>query len=184
MIAAIHELGKVLATPLFGSLIQLSVVGDTFPVACKFHPSNVNYEERFYESNPKPNDCDKYCLYYPHCGFDFLEMSYGHDEYLSNVLETSFKFPPEGIYLVRYHSFYPWHSPFRGREYDYFANERDWHMRSLLKLLKSGDMYSKTEDPVGLGTKIWARSFARRRSTQNRKLCCGESVSSMPFVVE
>ena len=33
----IHDLGKLLLLPQFGALPQWAVVGDTFPVGCRFH---------------------------------------------------------------------------------------------------------------------------------------------------
>ena len=39
-------------------------------------------------------------------------MSYGHDEYLAMVLKRNEnKLPEEAIYIVKFHSFYPWHTP-------------------------------------------------------------------------
>ena len=51
------------------------------------------------------------------------------------------------MYLVRYHSFYPWHTPPRGhaRGYAAFAGERDWQLLPLLKLFHTADLYSKRD---------------------------------------
>ena len=73
-------------------------------------------------------------------------MSWGHDEYMASVLERNrTHLPPDFIYLVRYHSFYAWHSPEPGhaRGYTRFANEKDWRLLPLLKLFQSADLYSK-----------------------------------------
>ena len=63
-----------------------------------------------------------------------MTFSWGHDEYMASVLERNgAAVPPEAVYLVRYHSFYPWHTPPRGhaRGYAAFAGERDWQLLPL-----------------------------------------------------
>lgn len=42
-----------------------------------------------------------------------MMFTFSHDEYLASVLESSEKtiIPNEGIYMIRFHSFYPWHTP-------------------------------------------------------------------------
>jgi inositol oxygenase len=90
-------------------------------------------------------------MYKPNCGFDNVLMSFGHDEYLYRVLTNhkvrtmrllhvntyvSFqdcKLPPEALYMVRYHSFYPWHS--KG-DYAHLASDYDKNMLSQLLLFK------------------------------------------------
>ncbi|KAJ0964721.1 hypothetical protein J5N97_025859 [Dioscorea zingiberensis] len=42
--ALIHDLGKVLLHATFGQHPQWAVVGDTFPVGCAFHESNVHHK--------------------------------------------------------------------------------------------------------------------------------------------
>src|SRR5215210_190790 len=62
----IHDMGKVLC--LFGEP-QWAVVGDTFPVGCKFSDKIV-YPE-FFEANPDSTDeryNTKYGIYEPNCG--------------------------------------------------------------------------------------------------------------------
>lgn len=50
----LHDLGKVLAHPAFGSLEQWAVVGDTFPVGCAHAQCNV-YPHLF-AANPDTHD--------------------------------------------------------------------------------------------------------------------------------
>ena len=77
-------------------------------------------------------------------------MSWGHDEYLASILEkndTSVpnKLPKEAIYIIRFHSFYSWHTPQNNRRgYTNLANDYDWYMLPLLKLFQKSDLYSKT----------------------------------------
>jgi len=41
------------------------------------------------------------------------------------------------MYLIRFHSFYPWHTSKKGsgRGYEQFASEYDWKMLPLIKAL-------------------------------------------------
>ena len=85
-------------------------------------------------------------LYEPFCGFEKLNFTISHDYYLYKVLEKT-KIPDEGLYLIRFHSFYAFHSPRNNiRGYTYYANDKDWKMLPLLKLLQKCDLYSKTRN--------------------------------------
>ena len=53
--------------------------------------------------------------------------------------------PKEAIYIVRFHSFYSWHTPRNGiRGYTKYASDKDWEMLPLLKAFQKSDLYSKT----------------------------------------
>src|SRR5437773_546397 len=81
----IHDLGKILC--LFGEP-QWCVVGDTFPVGCAFSEKIVFPE--FFADNPDSSD-PRYrsaCgIYTPGCGLDSVQLSWGHDEYLYQVVK-------------------------------------------------------------------------------------------------
>ena len=91
---------------------QWCVVGDTFPVGCAYSDKNV-FPELFAgnpdASNPKYNtECG---IYEPHCGLDKVHLSWGHDEYMAQVcLKNGSTLPAAGIAIIRYHSFYAWHT--------------------------------------------------------------------------
>jgi len=154
LVGLIHDLGKVVMLPEFGKLPQWAAVGDTFPVGCKLNPNYVYEEKGFFNNNPDSKNSkfnSKLGSYTEACGFDNVHMSWGHDEYLSMTLtkKNQSTIPPEGIYLIRYHSFYSWHtlkSATQKRGYTYFANEKDWKMLPLVKLFQGCDLYSKTKD--------------------------------------
>lgn len=146
LVGFIHDLGKILLTKEFGELPQWSVVGDTFPVGCEFGHRNVFYNKKYHHNNKDFGKYGNFGIYKYLCGFDKLHMSYGHDEYLANVLEkNNTKLPKEAIYIIRYHSFYSWHTPKNNliRGYTYFANKEDWRMLPLLKAFQKSDLYSK-----------------------------------------
>ena len=101
----IHDLGKILC--LFGEP-QWAVVGDTFPVGCRYSDKVVFPE--FFRDNPDWNvaEYQTECgIYEPGCGLDRVHMSWGHDEYLYHVVKEYL--PDEGLAMIRYHSFYAAH---------------------------------------------------------------------------
>jgi inositol oxygenase len=117
----IHDLGKLLF--FFGAEGQWDVVGDTFPVGCAFdekiiYPdtfaNNADYNHEIYGT--------KYGIYSPGCGLDNIMLSWGHDEYLYNIVKHQSTLPDEALAMIRYHSFYPWHSC---GAYMEFMNEHD-----------------------------------------------------------
>ena len=146
LVGFIHDLGKILIKEEFGGLEQWTVVGDTFPVGCRFTYKNIFYNKQFHTNNPDYCKYDTYGIYEANCGLNQLHMSYGHDEYLASVLEKNdVKLPKEAIYIIRFHSFYAWHSPKKSsiRGYTYLANDYDWKMLPLLKAFQKTDLYSK-----------------------------------------
>jgi inositol oxygenase len=136
----IHDLGKVLC--LFGEP-QWAVVGDTFPVGCK-HSDKIVYPE-FFEANPDSKDeryNTKYGVYEPNCGLKNVKLSWGHDEYLYQIMKPYL--PEEALYMIRYHSFYPQH---RENAYDHLMSEHDHKMFEWVNKFNPYDLYSKVPVP-------------------------------------
>ena len=76
----------------------------------------------------------KFGIYEPNCGLDNVMMSWGHDEYLYRVLVNhGATIPEEGLAMIKYHSFYPWHT---GGDYDYLTNEKDSKMMEWVREFK------------------------------------------------
>lgn len=148
VVGLIHDLGKVLVFNEWGALPQWSVVGDTFPVGCRLDESVVY--SKYHILNKDYDKYDKFGIYEEKCGFDSLHMSWGHDDYLSTVLYKNIeniKLPDEALYMIKYHSFYSWHTPTgKTRGYEHFANLIDWKRLPLLKILQLSDLYSKTNN--------------------------------------
>lgn len=131
-----HDLGKVLC--LFGEP-QWAVVGDTFPVGCK-HSDKIVYPE-FFEANPDSKDeryNTKYGVYAPNCGLENVKMSWGHDEYLYQMMKNYL--PEEALYPIRYHSFYPQH---RDDAYSHLMSAHDYKMFKWVDKFNPYDLYSK-----------------------------------------
>src|SRR5687767_9273218 len=114
----IHDLGKILC--LWGEP-QWAVVGDTFPVGCAFSDKIV-FPQYFAQSpdSAEPKFQTPTGVYEEGCGLDNVHLSWGHDEYIYNVVKDYL--PDEGLYMLRYHSFYPWH---REGEYGHLTNQHD-----------------------------------------------------------
>ena len=91
--------------------------------------------------NPKYNT--KYGIYEPNCGMNNLKYAWGHDEYLYQMLvHNKVKIPLEGLYIIRYHSCYPWHN--KG-EYRHFMKEEDEiYLKWVLEFNKY-DLYTKAD---------------------------------------
>jgi len=136
----IHDMGKVLC--LFGEP-QWAVVGDTFPVGCRFSDKIV-YPE-YFDSNPDIRDSrynTKYGIYKPNCGLRNVHMSWGHDEYLYQIVK---KFLPEpALYMIRYHSFYAQH---REHSYEHLMDDHDLEMFAWVDKFNPYDLYSKSATP-------------------------------------
>lgn len=136
----LHDMGKVLC--LFGEP-QWAVVGDTFPVGCK-HADKIVYPE-FFTANPDYYD-DRfntiYGIYAPNCGLRQVDMSWGHDEYLYQMVKDYL--PEPALYMIRYHSFYAQH---REHAYDHLMDDHDREMFKWVKLFNPYDLYSKAPAP-------------------------------------
>lgn len=136
--ALIHDLGKVLC--LFDEP-QWAVVGDTFPVGCRFSEKVVLPE--FFAHNPDASvaEYQTECgIYAPAIGLNNVMMSWGHDEYLYHVTRN---FLPEAAqYVIRYHSFYSCH---REHAYEHLMNDQDREMFQWVRAFNDYDLYTKSD---------------------------------------
>jgi len=149
LVGLLHDMGKVLALPEMAKdkvLEQWSVVGDTFPVGCAPSPDCVFGLESF-AGNPDlqhPVYSTPNGKYEPGCGISNLTMSWGHDEYMYWVLKKNgCTIPEEGLQMIRFHSFYPWHDK---RAYTQFEAPEDAEMMRWVKEFNKFDLYSKGDE--------------------------------------
>ena len=136
----LHDMGKVLC--LFGEP-QWAVVGDTFPVGCQ-HSDKIVYPE-FFANNPDSYDeryNTKYGVYEPNCGLRNVHMSWGHDEYLYQIMKDYM--PEPALYMMRYHSFYSQH---REEAYNHLMDDHDHEMFKWVRKFNPYDLYSKSPKP-------------------------------------
>ena len=136
----LHDMGKVLC--LFGEP-QWAVVGDTFPVGCA-HSEKIVYPEFFVLNTDSKDERfnTKYGVYEPNCGLRNVHMSWGHDEYVYNMVKDHL--PESGLYMLRYHSFYAQH---REHAYDHLMDDHDREMFKWVNLFNPYDLYSKNPNP-------------------------------------
>ncbi len=136
LVGFLHDLGKCLC--LYGEP-QWGVVGDTFPVGCAWSDQIVYHD--YFKNNPDRNVPEyqtKYGIYEPNCGLENVHMSFGHDGYINEVVKSYL--PDEALYMLRFHSFYPWH---RHGAYTHLMNEKDAVMLEWVKKFNPYDLYSK-----------------------------------------
>ena len=152
LIGLIHDIGKIIY--LWGcdedgtSLKeQWGIVGDTFIVGCKITNKIVYPEFNMLNpdmKNPKYNT--KLGIYQQNCGLDNVNCSWGHDEYLYQILKNNKNsLPEEALYVIRYHSLYSYHDR---AAYQYFSNEHDKNMFKWLKIFNKYDLYTKCEQKI------------------------------------
>jgi inositol oxygenase len=134
----VHDLGKILC--LWGEP-QWAVVGDTFPTGCAYSKKIVFHD--FFEVNPdsrEPRYQTKTGIYEEGIGLERVALSWGHDEYIYHVCKDYL--PEEGLYMLRYHSFYPWH---REGAYDYLCNSKDQKLLPAVQAFNPYDLYTKSD---------------------------------------
>ena len=139
LVGLIHDAGKMLC---FWGEPQWAVVGDTFPVGCAWSDKIV-YPE-YFAGNPdrlRPELQTETGVYEPGCGLDSVLLSWGHDEYVFQVVKDS-KLPAEGLAMLRYHSFYPWH---REEAYFFLMSESDREKLKWVREFNQYDLYSKSD---------------------------------------
>ena len=160
LVGLIHDLGKFMA--LCGEP-QWCVVGDTFPIGCE-HSKDIVFHKHFKNNNDvlNKNMNTKLGIYKPNCGLENLVMAWGHDEYLFRVLKNhkTSTIPREGLLIIRYHSFYPWHS---NDSYKYLLQDSDKNILHRVKKFNTHDLYSKSHNTPSLDacTELWNTYYAQ-----------------------
>ena len=122
---------------------QWGIVGDTFIVGCKL-PESIVFPQ-FNQENPdmvNMNYNSKFGMYREHCGLDNVMCSWGHDEYLYQILKYNrVNLPEEAYYIIRFHSLYSYHTHY---EYQHFMDEKDERMFEWLERFNKYDLYTKS----------------------------------------
>lgn len=161
LVAFLHDGGKILVLPEYGGLPQWSVVGDTFVVGAPFpRDSRVVFPE-FFDANPDSKNKlyqretpEHFGMYRRGVGLNNVLMSFGHDEYMFQVITNHYnanqipekdRIPPAGLAMVRFHSFYPWHTGYGTRRaYTELEDDTDRRMLHAVRKFSQGfDLYSK-----------------------------------------
>lgn len=150
LVGLIHDLGKMMY--LWGSdddgtsqNEQWGLVGDVFVVGCEL-PDTCVYPA-FNGLNPDMTDARYNTIngvYSNGCGLDSLQLAWGHDEYLFQVLSNhrDNSIPEAGMVMIRYHSFYPWHT---GGSYQNLLNRKDDQYKEWILDFNQYDLYTKSD---------------------------------------
>jgi inositol oxygenase len=147
VVGLIHDLGKVLFS--FGENCY-SIVGDTYVLGCEF-PKSIIYNDLL-KLSPDYKKYNCIGVYEKNCGIENLYLSYGHDEYLYQVLKNNknHKISDKYLNVIRFHSFYPWHT---GGDYREFMNDSDNIILEDVNNFNKFDLYSK-EDNINITDEI------------------------------
>ena len=84
---------------------------------------------------------DEVCLWF--CSHP-TPPAYDRLQYLYLVLKDQSYLPQEGLAMIRYHSFYPWH---RENGYTHLMNEKDIKNLEAVRAFNPYDLYSKCNEP-------------------------------------
>jgi len=154
VVGLIHDLGKIIylkGCDEDGTSIkeQWSIVGDTFLVGCELSPENILPEL----NKLNPDKYNRMGLYKEKCGMMNVTCSFGHDEYLYQILKkNNTNLPEAALYIIRFHSLYPWHS---GRDYTRFENKIDKKHKVWVKYFQGFDLYTKENTICEINKDYW-----------------------------
>ena len=135
----IHDLGKMLY--LFGEP-QWAVVSDIYPLGCRFSDKIANAE--FFAANPDSKVQayqTVFGIYAPNCGLHHVLMSWGHCEYLYEVVKHYL--PKAASFVIRYHSFHVCHE---AGAYRFLMNDEDKALMDWVKTFHQFDLHTKQLD--------------------------------------
>ncbi|MEQ1826197.1 MAG: inositol oxygenase family protein [Pirellula sp.] len=135
----VHDLGKILC---LWDEPQWAVVGDTFPVGCRYSERIIFYDA--FQDNPDWGHSEyqtELGIYREGCGLDKVLISWGHDEYMYHVAKNYL--PEPALAMIRYHSCYPVH---REGAYSYLMNDRDHEMMKWVREFNNYDLYTKRDE--------------------------------------
>ena len=161
----VHDVGKLLATDILPdrpALPQWAVVGDTFPVGCKFD-DRIVLSKYFHPQDAVPDSDDPMLrvgwpgnpdtlderfntelgIYHEGVGLDNITVSFGHDEYLYQVLSGNCELPPSALKMIRYHSLYPVHN---AGAYGGLLTKADQSTLKGVRHFNQYDLYSKVDE--------------------------------------
>lgn len=144
-VGLVHDLGKAVHTTL--GIDMKYLVGDIYPLGCPYEYEHIVYGDSLLQ-NPDVDDTllsTGTGMYSPRVGFDHM-IFVGHDEVIYQALcKTEHRLSDEALYVLRYHSFYPWH---QHGAYSLYASAKDRERLPLLQAFQKLDLYTKPAQPV------------------------------------
>ncbi|KAF9510723.1 hypothetical protein BS47DRAFT_1299932, partial [Hydnum rufescens UP504] len=79
------------------------------------------------------------------CGLDDVMFSWGHGKYLYHAFRGQGPLPEEGLAMIRYHSFCPWH---REGACVHLMDSCDYKHLEAVRAFNPYDLYSKSNERV------------------------------------
>jgi inositol oxygenase len=151
----IHDFGKIMflwgsaADGQEGSLTgpQWALGGDTWVVGARIPDSVVMPElNALNQDMQDPVYSTENGIYQPHVGMHNLHYTWGHDEYIYQLVKhNKCALPPQALAILRFHSLYTWH---KGGAYSQFMAPGDEALIKSVKDFNQFDLYTKASDPV------------------------------------
>jgi inositol oxygenase len=156
LVGLIHDMGKMMF--LWGKdedgtteNTQWGLVGDTYILGCKLKNEKVYPEFDFLCPDMKDPELNTDMgIYEKYCGLCKCIFTWGHDEYLYDVLQynkelgnVSESFPIVAYYIIRFHSLYPWHAY---EQYKDLECPDDVVFKQYVQLFNKYDLYTKSDD--------------------------------------
>ena len=147
----VHDMGKALV--LWGEP-QWAVVGDTFPTGMKYSETIVQHSSlRHNPDMSVPEYQTDFGVYHEGIGLDNVIMTWGHDEYLYQVLKDQSRLSPQALFAIRFHSCYPLHKAGEPR-YLALMNDSDRRYLSAAQTLNQHDLYSKSDTAITRNSEV------------------------------
>tara|TARA_B100002019_G_C21122746_1_gene524247 strand:+ start:43 stop:846 length:804 start_codon:yes stop_codon:yes gene_type:complete len=154
VVGLIHDLGKVLYKKNknlqeakidgISEDTQWGLVGDTFILGHRIPNTAIFPEYNDLNQDHLKYKDSKYGSYQPNIGLNNVICSFGHDEYLYQMLKyNGIPLPEEGYYMIRFHSLYLWH---KENEYGHLEDEKDREMKSWVQKFNQFDLYTKDDN--------------------------------------
>ncbi len=155
VLGLIHDVGKIIQS--YGEKPEF-VVGDVYPVGCRFGQSIIHYD--YLQENPDWNHpvySTAYGIYAPECGLTNVTMSFGHDEYMYGLIKEVVPF--EVAWTIRHHSFQS-----VAGDYLHLMDERDRELReSHMKPFMAYDLYTKNPNLAETNNLKYYQELIERR---------------------
>ena len=166
LVGLLHSLGRLLLHPALGASPTWEVVGETFPVGCRFDPRIAG--SQFFAANPDRRKRDYSTstgVYAPGCGLMEVDMCWSGDEYTTGcLLRANSPLPAAALFCLRYSSF----ATLGGGAYSELMNEEDRECLPWLERLREAK--AAVYSPASRDEAAWAEEHAELLLPQYQEL--------------
>mmetsp|Transcript_1819 Transcript_1819/g.5296 ORF Transcript_1819/g.5296 Transcript_1819/m.5296 type:complete len:621 (+) Transcript_1819:386-2248(+) len=144
LVGLMHGIGKILALEEFGPEPQWAIVGESFPVGCRFSEA-ISHHQLFYPNPDRRNRQHSSVngIYTAGCGLHEVNFSWSGAEYLYLVLFLNgTSLPAQALYCIRYQKF---DSLFQ-EAYQHLLAEEDHAWMPWLVQLRQAAVFERDEE--------------------------------------